>query len=232
MRCSWLSVSIALISAICPLSGVGAHPTPSESVAGVVDDRFLYRLEERGASSVNIAFLKESNHATWVGYRLLPGMFGAQIVSNDKVKEVAYELYQSIEKNLPTPGLVAAIYVPKGGWAAGTIWFGTDEAFKDFARYSESFWNAVPGDQQALKGNMNGVHMWHAEAVAVAKAESEFGDAMVDGLFPEGSKIAVYGKWWEGGTLVTGYKAPCSVTSSQVNSPCLGWLRSLRITAV
>jgi len=74
------------------------------------------------------------------------------------VRDTAYLTYKSIEDKLPLPGLVSVIYVPGGGWAAGSIWFGSDDGFNSFASGAEAFWYGMPVSNQELDSGLNGVH--------------------------------------------------------------------------
>ena len=124
------------------------------------------------------------------------------------------------------------MYIPGGGWVAGTVWQGSDEGFHDFARKAQAFWHSVPVSDQDLNPELNGVHKWHAEAVAVAKAEQEFEDAMVEGLWPKGTKIYTYGKVWAQNRFEVGPKPICRDGRSQVLVSCSEWLERLQIGIV
>jgi len=57
---------------------------------------------------------------------------------------------------LPQTLLVAVIYVPGKGFAAGTIWHGSDEYFETMAETNAPiFWAAVPGINQAVIPGMS-----------------------------------------------------------------------------
>tara|TARA_R110002003_G_C698276_1_gene25452 strand:+ start:780 stop:1244 length:465 start_codon:yes stop_codon:yes gene_type:complete len=150
------------------------------------------------------------------------------------VRDTAYLTYKAFENMLPSPALVAVIYVPGGGWAAGSVWHGSDEAFKMFARRTNVFWYSVPVESQQLDPNLNGVHKWYAEAVAAAKAETEFEAVLVDGLWPDGTKIYAYGKFWDKNKkkYEVGSKAVCRDGRSQVAISCKQWSERINIGIV
>lgn len=185
MRLLRLGPVVAWIATFSQVAGVWAYP--SSSSAGFVardDDDDLYQLKSRAPpvhGSITVPLLKESNHNTWIGYRFWPGLVGAT-VSDQAVRDTAYQTYKEFEDKLPLPGLVSVMYVPRGGWAARTVWQGSNEGFNDFALKAAAFWHSVPVNEQDLNPQLNRVHKWHAEAVAVAKAEQEFEDAIVEGL--------------------------------------------------
>lgn len=101
------------------------------------------------------------------------------------------------------------MYVPRGGWAAGTVQQGSNEGFNDFALKAAAFQHSVPVNEQDLNLQLNRVHKWHAEAVVVAKAEQEFEDAIVEGLQLKGTKIYTYGKVWAQNRFEVGLKPIC-----------------------
>lgn len=235
MRLLRLGPVVAWIATFSQVAGVWAYP--SSSSAGFVardDDDDLYQLKSRAPpvhGSITVPLLKESNHNTWIGYRFWPGLVGAT-VSDQAVRDTAYQTYKEFEDKLPLPGLVSVMYVPGGGWAAGTVWQGSDEGFNDFALKAAAFWHSVPVNEQDLNPQLNGVHKWHAEAVAVAKAEQEFEDAMVEGLWPKGTKIYTYGKVWAQNRFEVGPKPICRDGRSQVLVSCSEWLERLQIGIV
>jgi hypothetical protein len=180
------------------VEGIRAHPSSSraELVAEADDGHWLTSRAPPVAGSLVIPLSKDSNHNTWTGYQIKPGLTGIS-VPDQVVRDTAYLTYQSVKDKLPSTGLVSVIYVPWGGWAAGTIWQGSDEGFESFARRAEAFWQSVTAEDQKLDRELNGVHKWHAEAVAAVKAEEKFGEAMDGGTWPAGTKIYTYGHSWE-----------------------------------
>lgn len=227
-----LRAVVASLGIVHQAAGVWGYPSPKVALpaAGEGD----YQLESRAppaAGSIEIPMLMREGHDTWVGYRV-NGFFGGGAVSDDVVRGTAYKTYESIKNKLPATGLVSVMYVPGGGWAAGSIWQGTDSGFKGFAAKAEAFWHSVPVDDQGFNPSLNGQNKWHAEAVAVAKAELEFERAMVDGLWPKGTKIYTYGRYWDNKIQKEGGKASCTDQNTQVAVSCKQWLGRLEVTIV
>jgi hypothetical protein len=237
MRLLGLLAVITSLTTFHHIAGVWAYPSPGSAVLEAEDNqRHPHQLESRAPpvpGSITIPLSREAGHATWTGYRVLAGLAGLS-VPEQRVRDTAYLTYTAVKSSLPLGGLVAVMYVPGGGWAAGSVWRGSDGAFEDFSRKAEAFWHSVPVPDQALDPNLNGVNKWHAEAVTAAKAELEFEDAMVQGLWPGGTMIYAYGQVWDKdrGGYVEGSKVVCGDGSSQVTRPCSEWLRSLNIKVV
>lgn len=183
------------------------------------------------AGAVVIPLYREATHNTWIGYRVQPGLFGAS-VSDLVVRETAQMTYNAIKDQIPwsiKTVLVAVIYVPGGGWAAGTVWQGTETAFSNYGQRSPAFWSSVPGHLQGVQNWADNTHAWHAEAVAAAKLEQEFGRLVRNGKWPDGTKLFVYGKEDNGAPSA---KAVCVDGHSSVKVPCKEWLERLNLSVV
>jgi hypothetical protein len=237
MRLLSLPAVIASLATIFQVAGVWAYPSPTSAVLVARDDQHHpHQLESRAPpvpGSITIPLFKEAGHSTWTGNRVLAGLAGST-VADQVVRDTAYLTYNAVKKNIPSGGLVAVMYVPGGGWAAGSVWHGSDEGFHGFARNAEAFWNSVPVPDQKLDSALNGVNKWHAEAVTAAKAELEFEDAMKEGLWPSGTKIYAYGQVWDNDrrAYIDGSKAVCEDGRSQVEVACSVWLDRLQIKVV
>ena len=215
----------AWIATIYQAIEVTAYPSYN-NVQLAAEDHDHHQLESRAPSPISL--YKREGHNTWTGYQSLPGLFGAA-VSDQAVRDMAISTYNSV-KNLNT--LVSVIHVPGGGWAAGTVWLGSDEGFRQFARSADVFWNVVPVPDQQLNADLNGKSTWHAEAVAAVVVEEEFENEMVEAIWPTGTKIYTYGQFWDNGRIVVGPKPVCTDGHSQVVISCAAWLQRLGISAV
>lgn len=222
---------VIAVVAVCYLANGSAYPTNND-VGWVEEGQNRSAIEVRAPpvpGAIVVPLYQEAGHTTWTGYQVVPGLFGAS-VSDEAVRETAKKTYNSIESNLPwsmKTALVAVVYVPRGGWAAGTVWHGSDTAFQNYAQSSTSFWGSVQG--QGVLAGANNEHAWHAEAVAVANAEKQFGIQIRGGDWPRGTKIFTYGK--TNGDKA-GPKAICVPGHTSVAVSCGEWLDHLGIQVV
>jgi hypothetical protein len=154
------------------------------------------------------------------------------IISDEAMQATAYATWKQVERSLGDTALVSVIHVPGCGWAAASVWYGSSDSFAGYTCNAPIFWNSVPGEDQGLIFTLSGKNQWHAEAVATAQAEIEFGHLFEQGSFPDNTKIATYGKSRINNKWETGLKPACSTGHSQVNVPCEDWLARLGITIV
>jgi hypothetical protein len=218
MRLFNLSTLVSFL-AVGPLTAVCAYPThegPALITAGEYNQANKRARPARPGIEIDVVNVALN---TWQGYRVHPGLFGATMDS-EQIKASTRKTYADLagRTSLRTL-LVSVIYVPGKGLAAGTIWNSVPQTFETHAaQTAPNFWAAVPGPGQGLMPNARNDDMWHAEAVAVQKAEEEFGDQMIGGQWPQGTKIYTYGKI-QGGERDP--KASCSIVvpSSNLASP-------------
>lgn len=230
---------VAGVTAILQGVGVWAYPGPNSTglVASGEDD---YHLESRappvtGSTAISLESIKPGDTViAWAGYQEASGMAAVAKtrVSDEAMRETAYRTWKLVDSSLQNPAIVSVIHVPGCGWAAGSVWHGTADSFEAFTRNAPIFWNSVPGEEQGLNRELNGKNQWHAEAVATAKAELEFGHLFQAGAFPEHTKIITYGRYWKNNKLITDYKPACTTSRSQVNVACEAWLDRLSIEIV
>lgn len=234
----YLGRVVAGITAIFHVAGALAYPDliSAELVAGEEDHHQLESRAIVGSTTIPLQSVKGNDDTVicWVGFKAASGMASITTieVSDEAIKETAYQTWKQVEGQLGDPGLIAVVYVPGGGWAAGSVWYGTKDAFQSYASNAPIFWNSVPGGDQGLNYKLNGRHEWHAEALATAQAEIEFGHLFEQGEFPKHTKIATYGKVRVGNRWETGYKAACAKGHSQVNVACEAWLDRLKIEMI
>jgi hypothetical protein len=174
--------TVVWIIAVFQVASTLAYPNGAWFVTEESDSSELDRRAGTVPGSITIDLFKELDHATWTGYEVRPGL-GGSTLSDQVVRNTAYLTYESIKSKLPSPGLVSIVYVPGGGWAAGTVWQGSNEGFDRFAARADVFWHSLSVPDQGIRPGSGGVHQWHAEAVAVAKSELEFGDSRADKFF-------------------------------------------------
>lgn len=169
---------------------------------------------------------------TWQG-TMPPNVFSPTLTSN-QIKEYAKATYDYLMTQTTSVVLVAVIWVPGAGLAAGTIWHGSDMQFEtDYLPLARTTNSLVAGQGYSVIGNslINPPSKWHAEIVAAQKAEAAFGSKMTGaGQWPTGTKICTYGKTRESGNL--DYYPPCS-SASTASLPCLNVIgRDLNIAVI
>ena len=174
---------------------------------------------------------------TFAETKILPGVFAIPF-TDQKVQEAAkatFDLWDSKQRFPNQLLLVAVVAVPGHGLAAGTIWHGMDETFKEYAQNdAPKLWTLAQ-----RQGNRGGISqsLWHAEVVASWVAEKSFPDGKEGARWPAGTKVAVYGRWTdkdaeEKGEIVTGYKPVCAVGSTGNRIPCATLMSAQRISIV
>jgi hypothetical protein len=223
--------AVAWIITVFQVASILAYPNGTRFVIEESDSNKLDRRARTVPGSITIDLFKEPSHPTWTGYEYRPGLVGGT-VSDQAVRDTAYLTYESVKSKLPSPGLVSVIWVPGGGWAAGTAWKGSNDGFDRFAMRADVFWHSLSVPDQGIRPGSGGATQWHAEAVAVAKSELEFGDALVEGQWPGGTKIYTYGTIRENGQYDVGSKAVCTDENSQVVISCKNWLDRFKIGIV
>lgn len=143
-------------------------------------------------------------------------MFGTSL-TDAEIQAAAKQTYESLTGRLPSTLLVSVMFVPGQGLVAGTIWRAGSQFFESSAQVNAPyFWAAVPGADQALLPYANNDNKWHSEAVAIRLAEMTFGEVLKQGSWPDGTRIATYGKVNNGHP---GPKAACSVGHTSVTRP-------------
>lgn len=226
MRLSISSIVTSLL-ALSQLAIVNAYPfrTTEEEQRDVHDHT---KVASRASKGIIVPLQRTGN--TWRGSLPYKVIFDGT-VPNQQLKEAAIETYNAIKDQYSVPStlLVAVMYVPGKGFAAGTIWKNSDEYFENMAQTNAPiFWAAVPGINQAVLPNMDADSKWHAEAVAAVVAEEEFGTGISAGRWPAGTKIFTYGKV----NQIVAPKPACSEGRSSVRRACKQWLDDLGIETV
>jgi hypothetical protein len=118
--------------------------------------------------------------------------------------------------------LVAVIWVPGAGLAAGTVWHGTEHIFENnYLNLATNTRNLVAhqGYSSFRRNLPDPPSKWHAEIVAAQKAEVAYGAKMTGAnRWPSGTKICVYGKTSRDSALR--FWPPCS-SGSSASVPCI-----------
>lgn len=176
----------------------------------------LPQLSESGGLSKRAPTIPMTRVAanTWQG-TMPPNVFSPTL-TDTQIKAYAKATYDYLVTQTASVVLVAVIWVPGAGLAAGTIWHGSDTDFEtNYLPLATRTHALVAAQGYSFIGNslINPPSKWHAEIVAAQKAEVAFGSKMTGAdQWPTGTKICIYGKLSSSGRL--DYYPPCSSDST------------------
>lgn len=195
-------------------------------------------LEQRASSyAVELKQVEDASN-TFTGVNPLRGLFNLPF-TDQQMQEAAKATFELWDRKQRYPGqsslLVAVIGVPGYGLAAGTIWHSVDASFAQRAESdTPKLWRLI--QRQAIRPGTD-KSLWHAEIVASWVAESNFADRKEGSRWPEGTKIAIYGRETVA-TLdrrqekITGYKSVCQAGATSNTIPCSTLMQAQRISVV
>lgn len=169
---------------------------------------------------------------TWQG--TMPANVFLRTLTRDQIKAYAKATYDHLVTQTESVVLVAVIWVPGAGFAAGTIWHGSDIDFETNHLPRATRTHALVAAQgYSHFGNslINPPSKWHAEIVAAQIAEVAFGSKMTGAdQWPAGTMICIYGK--PSSTKGLDYYPPCS-SDSTASIPCMNVIgRDLNIDII
>lgn len=155
-----------------------------------------------------------------------------------RLQKYARNTYNKLINDINPPSsdvyLVAVIYIPMLGYAAGTVWHAriVNDPNGDPYGYlynKDADFQAKLSEAPLLRHHVYYQHLlpqregsiWHAEVVAAHKAETTYGrryNISPNQVWPRGTLFSVYGKKDKNG--VEGFAQPCTLGQTQLQLPC------------